>query len=219
MNGKFIVFEGIDGSGKGTIIKMFENYLLESGAAKSDILVTAEPTDGKYGRELRSMLSRCKNPKENALLFLELYVKDRREHIKNTILPALSQGKIVLCDRYKYSTIAYQAAQGIPNEKLIEIHNKMPVPDIALIFDISPEIAISRIESAHERNGKDVFEKQKFLEKVRANFLRMPVFFPKENIAIIDVSNEVGNVFEVVKSELVEAGIFNEKSKSEKGAT
>jgi len=202
MKGRFIVFEGIDGCGKGTQIAKAESYLKGKGI---DALVTAEPTGGKYGRELRRMLKDGKDPGENAEKFLNLYITDRQEHIKKVVKPALETGKVVLCDRYKYSTIAYQGAQGAQGRdiaRLVELHSGMPVPDLVFIFDLSAEDAMGRIEEDEKRAGKEVFERIGFQEKVRENFLKMGELLPKENIAFVRAGKAAGEVFSEVRKGL-----------------
>ncbi len=199
MTGKFIVFEGIDGCGKGTQIAKAENYFRERGI---EVVVTAEPTDGKYGKELRRMLKEGKDPKENAGRFLDLYITDRREHIEKVVKPSLEEGKVVLCDRYKYSTIAYQGAQGGDMEGLVKMHEGMPVPNLVFVFDLPGKDAIDRIDEDEKRQGKEVFEKSGFQEKVRENFLKIGGLLPSENIVIIDAGKAVDEVFLEVRKAL-----------------
>mgnify|MGYP000409703725 CR=1 FL=1 len=199
--GKFIVVEGIDASGKGTIAMLMVGYLSEK-IPREKIVVTFEPTQGKYGTEIRKILKEEKDPKKNAERCLRLYVKDREEHVKNVILPALKEGKIVICDRYKYSTIAYQSAQGVPMKKIIKMHEGMPVPDLTIILDISPEVAIKRIIEDKNRKEFDKFEKMEFLALVREKFLLMPELFPNENIKIVDATAPAEITFSKIVKEI-----------------
>ena len=171
----FIVFEGIDGSGKGTIIKETKIFLLQNGVSQKDIFVTAEPTNGFYGKKVRELLKTSPKPELNAPQFLDLYVADRKEHIEKELLPALKENKIILCDRYKYSTFVYQALQGIPVEKIKKLHEGMPVPDLIFILDVPAKTALERIS---KRKQLDSFEKKDFLEKVRNGFLSLKKIFP-----------------------------------------
>lgn len=195
MEGKFIVVDGIDASGKGTIIKMLAGKLNEYNKFKGIVFVTREPTSGKYGKQLREMLKDGKNPKENADKFLELYVKDRKEHIEKEIIPALNEGKIVISDRFKYSTYAYQLVQGNSFEEINEMHVEMIQPELALILNLSVETALERLKNDESRTHLEVFEKKDFLEFVRENFFKMPEWFPNENIQIIDASRSREEVF------------------------
>src|SRR3989338_7212940 len=105
----FIVIDGIDGSGKSRIVKMLHNYLFSK--KKYRILTTREPTSGIYGRKIREMLRDDKDTGSKKDKILDLFIKDRKEHLKNTILPFLNSQndeiRIVLCDRYYYSTMAF----------------------------------------------------------------------------------------------------------------
>jgi len=194
MVGKLIVFEGIDGSGKGTIISEAKKFLVEKGVPAEKILVTAEPTNGFYGKKLRELLKTDVNPNVNAQQFLELYVADRKEHIEKELVPTLQEGKIILCDRYKYSTFVYQSIQGISIEKIRELHKGMLVPDLVFILDVPVDVALERISSDSNRTHKEVFEKKDFLEKVRQGFLSLKGLFSDENILVIDASKEISEI-------------------------
>ena len=193
-NGKFIVFDGLDGAGKGTIISGVKKLLLEQGVSEEKILVTAEPTNGAYGLKVRQLLKTSPSPESNARQFLELYVKDREQHLRDEIIPALKEGKIVLCDRFKYSTFVYQLLQGIPLEEIKKLHSNFIVPDLVFVLDVSAEISLKRINADSKRDGFDSFEKKDFLEKVREGFLSMKEIFPDENIHIIDASKNINEV-------------------------
>ena len=202
MKSRFIVFEGIDGSGKGTIISEVKKELLEKGVPNEKIFITAEPTNGAYGVKVRQLLKKSSSPKSNARLFLELYVKDREEHLQKEIIPALKKEKIILCDRFKYSTFVYQLLQGIPLEEIKELHSNFIVPDLVFVLDVSAKISLERIKSDSKRKGLDSFERKDFLEKVRKGFLSLKEIFPKENIEFIDSSKEISKVKRMVCEKL-----------------
>ncbi len=194
MKGTFIVFEGIDGSGKGTVIGEAKKFLVSKGVPEKNILVTAEPTPGFYGKKVRELLASNVNPDVNAHHFLDLYVADRKEHIEKELKPALASGKIVLCDRYKYSTFVYQKLQGIPIEKIISLHKGMLVPDLIFILDVPVDAALKRINADSKRKNLEAFEKKDFLEKVRGGFTALKRFFPEENIVVVDASKGIESV-------------------------
>ena len=201
VNGIFIVIDGIDGSGKGEMVKFLHNYLF-SKSKSYRILTTREPTNGTYGVKIREMLKEEKDPDENAEEIFELFVKDREDHTNNTINPFLKKPNngeinIVICDRYYYSTIAFQATQGLGVDRLIEANNDFPKPDIAFILDLDPKIALERMQ----HRAREKFEKQDFMEKLRERFLELPKLLD-DNIIIIDASKSKERVFESIREEV-----------------
>ena len=198
-DGIFIVFDGLDGSGKSTIAKMLQDYL--STKKHCDVLVTREPTDGRYGKEIRNILANEKNPKDNAEKMLELFIKDREDHLKNEIIPFLSKKdgkkKVVICDRYYYSTIAFQSTQGMDINYLIEKNKGFLKPDIAFIMDIMPEDALERIKN----RKKEKFEQYTFMKELREKFLQMSKLID-DNIKNIDASASSKEVLEQIKEEV-----------------
>ena len=203
MKGFFIVFEGIDGSGKGTLISGVKKLLLAQGFPEEKILFTAEPTKGFYGKKVRELLKSEVNPDVNAKQFLDLYVADRREHVEKEIVPALREGKIILCDRFKYSTIVYQSLQGIPIKKILGLHENFPVPDLVFILDLPADIALQRIKADSKRQRLEAFEKKIFLEKVRHVFMCVKTLFPEEKILVVDASRGAKEVEKEVAGILI----------------
>ena len=200
---KFIVFEGIDGCGKGTQILNAIDLLKDH----TTLFVTKEPSTLKTGKLIKRLLKEQDDPKTNAELFTNLYTKDRKEHNK-IILKQLNQGHTVICDRYYYSTIAYQQAQGDNIKKILKKSKKFLVPDLTLVIDIPAETAMQRLKARGKK--KEKFEKQKFLEELRETYLKMPYYGKildknsdrKENIIIIDGNRKPEKVFEQIKEEL-----------------
>ena len=181
--GLFIVSEGIDGSGKSTQAGMLVKWLRKKG---KKVVFTREP----YTKKLKDLLRTKKNQN-----WLELFTADRNIHLKKVVIPALKSGKTAICDRYYYSTLAYQIA---PKEwKSYASH--FIKPDLALIFDVPVEIGLRR---THGRDIKinqkaSYFEKGKILEKVRKNYLKMPRML--KEVKIIDSVPSLEMVFENVK--------------------
>ena len=197
VKGIFIVMDGMDGSGKSGMTRVLHDYLSKN--KRYNVLITREPTDGKYGKEVRDILKNENDPKINSERMLELFIKDREEHLKNTIIPFLNKSNehdvnIVISDRYYYSTISFQATQGLDMKMLIEINKEFLKPDIAFIMDINPEIALERIKT----RKKEKFEQLKFMNKLRDKYLELPRFL-KDNIKIIDASKSLEEVFEEIK--------------------
>jgi dTMP kinase len=162
--GILIVFEGIDGSGKSTQAEILLKRLQEEDL---EVVYFREPSKGKWGRKIKkkALHPDSLSPEEE----LDLFLKDRRENVEKNLKPALQKRRIVILDRYYYSTIAYQGAKGI-DEKLIRTMNEEFVlePDLVFIFDIAPQKGLERIEN---RKKKDrLFEREDYLVKVREIF-------------------------------------------------
>jgi len=201
VKGFFIVIDGMDGTGKSEMVKLLHNYLFSKNKSYS-ILTTREPTNGTYGKEIRNILAEDKEPEENAKKIFDLFIKDREEHVNSVIKPLLKKANgeevnIVICDRYYYSTIAFQAIQGIDLDFVIDKNKGFPEPDIAFIMDLKPEIALERIK----KREKEKFEQIEFMNKLRDKFLELPKILD-DNIKIIDASKELNEVFESIKKEV-----------------
>ena len=191
--GLLIVFEGIDGSGKSTQCRMLADLLNKKGIANISF---AEPTRGKWGMKIRQLLAKGRNG-ISADEELEWFMNDRREDVEQNIEPALKAGKVVLMDRYYFSTAAYQGALGFdPQEIKAENEKFAPVPDRVLVFHNSPEKSLERIESSRE--GKSAFEKRDYLIEVQKVFRS----FTGSNIRFISSDPSVEKVHEQVLREV-----------------
>jgi len=176
--GRLIVVEGIDGAGKTTLSKALHKRLKEKGI---DCIFSCEPTTGPYGKELRNLLKKEKlSPQE----LTEYFLKDRRWHVENIILPALEDGKWIVLDRYYLSTIAYQGAQGLSLKKLLmENETIAPSPDLIIFLNIPVELAIERVNKRGEELS--IFEKKEFLRRVSEIYHK---FLPWYNHIICDAT-------------------------------
>ena len=163
----FVVIEGIDGTGKSTLARAVQKSLAHAGV---DCLCTFEPTDGPWGKKLRESFSGRKRLSLEEEL--ELFLKDRREHVEKEILPALRSGKAVVCDRYYLSTMAYQGARGMDMEKIRRRNEVFPTPDIAFLLELPVEEAVKRITGSRGE-ALNNFEKEEYLRKVAENFNSM----------------------------------------------
>ncbi|MBR9699517.1 dTMP kinase [Candidatus Woesearchaeota archaeon] len=197
MKNLFIVFDGMDGTGKSTQISMLHDYLFKKNK-RVRILTTREPTYGIHGAKIRKKLKQHKDPYKDSKDLLDLYVKDRRDHVNRMIKPFLRKDgenvSIVLCDRYYYSTIAYQHAQGIELKKTLSLNKRFLKPDIAIILDLHPETALKRISKAR---AVEKFEKLEFMKKLRTNFLLLHELID-DNMVIIDTSGKEEEAFEKI---------------------
>jgi len=196
MKGKFIVFEGIDGCGKGTQLKLASSYLFDL-SKDHDIFLTREPTSDF--KEIRKRMSEQTDAKKDAEWYADAFVKDRKNHLQKYIQPNLKHGTHVLSDRYKYSTLAYQQTQGIPLQKLLDMHKNMLIPDLTIIFDCPANIAFQRRKTD---GATDVFDKDlKFQEELRQNYLDIKQKLD-ENIVVINGSRAIEKIFDDVKKHI-----------------
>jgi len=157
--------------------------------------MTREPT--RDYREIREKMAQGGDVTKDADWYAEMFVKDRRNHLRKYIMPMINVGTHVLNDRYKYSTLAYQWTQGMNFDKLVEMHLGLLVPDLTMIFDCPAEIAFERRK---KDNATDMFDRDlEFQKRLRENYLRLKDKLPKENIQIIDSSYPINQVFEDTK--------------------
>ncbi len=163
----FIVVEGIDGTGKSTLAQALQERLKRMGVS---CLCTFEPTDGQWGRKLRDSFTggeRLSLDEE-----LELFIKDREEHVETEIVPALEAGRTVICDRYYLSTMAYQGARGMDMAEIRRRNRPFPVPDIAFLLELPVYAAVERI-TGNRGEALNNFEKEEYLGRVAENFRAM----------------------------------------------
>lgn len=163
--GRLVVFEGIDGSGKSTQLRLCAEHLRARGV---DPVVTREPTSGSWGQRIRAMARSGERvaPEEELQWFLE----DRREHVARVIEPGLAAGQLVLSDRYYLSTVAYQGARGLDPERLLAAAEaEFPPPDLALVFEIEPARGLARVVARGDTE-EPAFEDPRLLERVDAIF-------------------------------------------------
>ena len=164
--GTFIVIEGIDGTGKSTQAKRLGEWFRSLGR---EVVLSYEPTHGQWGKQLRDSMTQGRLPADEEL---ELFIKDRKQHIATLIQPALDAGKVVILDRYYFSTMAYQGARGFDPQTIRERNEAFaPQPDLLLILDLD-------IDTAHRRIGvrgdsTNEFEQREILTKCREIFLSL----------------------------------------------
>jgi dTMP kinase len=193
LQGKFITFEGIDGSGKSTQLRMLAGDLRARGI---DVITTQEPGGTPLGRRLREAFLETEEtvaPMAELLLF----AADRAQHVEFLIKPALAEGRIVISDRYADATFAYQGAgRGFPEKtvkEIIKLATGGLKPDLTLFFDISVENAIGRMQTRHEegvgRNRMDA-ETGEFYTEVRKAYLRVADSEPKR-FKVLDANGSI----------------------------
>lgn len=207
-HGVLITIEGIDGSGKTTQTKILLDTLTKKGY---DVVRFHEPTNGKWGRKIRELATNGRH-KVKPEIELEFFCLDRLEDIEKNIHPALQEKKIVIMDRYYFSSVAYQGARGLdPN--LIEKQNEAiaPIPDMTIILDLDPEVALRRIK--YKRNeAPNYFERKKYLEHVRRIFLErfsnrpyVKIINGNDERSIQKIASDIWNIVEPIIKEAEES--------------
>ncbi len=166
LRGLFIVIEGIDGTGKSTQVRRLGEWFAAQGR---EVVLSREPTDQPWGKKLRESAGTGRlSPADE----LQYFLNDRRQHVDELIKPALAAGKVVILDRYYFSTMAYQGSRGFDP---VEIRRKneefAPVPDLLLILDLDVDSALERISSRGDIANE--FEKREVLERCREIFLSL----------------------------------------------
>ncbi|MFA6064817.1 MAG: dTMP kinase [archaeon] len=203
MVGTFIAYDGGPGSGKGTMIRKTFEYVYGKSKKYDNILITDEPTNGPFGKKVRELFKQQKSPSDLKDEILDAFIADRKWHIENIIQPALDKNFVVIADRYKYGSIAYQTVQGSSLEKCVSLNKSLLAPNLALILDVEPAEAIRRISSdkteEEKRKQSDNFRQMEFVSSLRNYFLQVPSLLPNENIHIIDANKPVLDVFSQIK--------------------
>ena len=185
----FITLEGPEGSGKTTAIETTVKRLQEMGY---EIVRTREPGGTPIAEEIRNVILDKKNTSMDSRTEALLYAASRRQHLVEKVWPALKEGKIVICDRYLDSSLAYQGgARGLGIDEVLNINlfaTENTWPDLTLLFDITPEEGLRRISAnaSREVNRLDL-EKLEFHHKVRDSFLLLAKRYP-ERFVVIDAS-------------------------------
>ena len=205
MKGKFIVIEGIDGSGKTTQIDELSKWLPNSGLIKksSKVIKTREPGGSILGKKLRSLiLDSNENNKPTPLTELLLYSADRAEHVSKIITPALKNNDWVICDRFSDSTLAYQGYGRNINVEIIKDIESIVCqgvhPDLTFFLEISPEESILR----RENQIPDRIESEgiRFLEKVNEGF---KLIAKEKNWKVISASQNIKTISNQIKETLL----------------
>ena len=190
--GKFIVFDGLDGSGISTQAGKLVDFLnLPEQKLKlghTGVYDTKEPTSSLIGGLIRSQLSHEWRSSQECLQLL--FSADRARHLEKEIIPLLEKGVIVICDRYFFSTVAYGSLDINDKEWLLNLNKNFLLPDITFLLKVSPKICIERIQRS--RYGITLFEQEEKLKKVWENFEILAKEF--ENVHIINGEGPVDKI-------------------------
>lgn len=201
--GILIVVEGIDGAGKTTQVRRISEALRAVG---ENVVVSKEPTDGRWGSILRSS---AQNGRMSLERELELFLLDRREHMETKVLPALRDGNVVLLDRYYYSTIAYQGSRGADARSLeADMRSEFPAPDAVLLIDVLPAIGLDRV--ANSRGDEpNHFERVEPLTAVRQIFNEIAGRDPL--VHVINGHNSMDEVFADCSHVLIDSALRSKR--------
>ena len=195
--GRFITFEGIDGSGKSTQTKLLAGRLQDEGY---DIILTREPGGSEGAEEIRDLVLQGATDRWSAETEILLFTAARRDHIERTILPALIQGKIVICDRFADSTRMYQGISRGDLRALVDQLHLLMIPydpDITILIDINPEIGLKRAKAratAEERFEDFGLDLQ---QRMRSGFLELAREF-ETRIAVVEGNRDIVELAETI---------------------
>jgi dTMP kinase len=190
--GAFICIEGLDGCGKTTQSRLLVRRLKRRGY---DAVYTTEPSRGKIGRFIRKYFLHGEK-RGSGIVEALLFAADRAEHVKEEVIPALDAGKVLVSDRYVYSSLAYQGATGLDLEWIAKINEHAIRPDLAVFIDVEPGMVVKRLKTK-----KSVMENLETQEKVRKVYER---FVERGDLVEIDGSRlkekVAENILEIVVS-------------------
>lgn len=214
----FITFEGIEGTGKTTQIKMLKDFLEKAG---HEVDVTLEPGGSRIGKELRKILLNMDSTDLTGECELFLYLADRAQHVSQIIRPAVEAGKVIISDRFADSTIVYQGYGRGLDPKLLRTLNDVAVsghwPDLTILLDLDPEIGLKRAmtrnikDNKMQEEGRFEAESLEFHERVREGYLTWAAL-NNERIIAINANQTPDEIFEEIKEKVLE--LLDKKSKS-----
>jgi dTMP kinase len=206
--GYFITFEGVEGCGKTTQIRLLEEHLLSLGF---DTVLTREPGGCAIADKIRTILLDAENRAMSPLTELMLYDAARAQHVSEVIVPALNAGKIVLCDRFCDATIAYQSFGRGLDRTLIDGLNHLAcqgvAPDLTVLIDCDPAIGLTRARSRIEassgpREERFELEALAFHERVRNGYRQLATDTP-ERFITVDGNQSIEQLFDAISGQLI----------------
>lgn len=201
--GLFLTLEGVDGCGKSTQLSRLTKYLEEKGL---DVLLTREPGGCAISEQVREMLLSPENKEMSAETEMLLYAAARTQHITEKILPALEAGKVVLCDRYLDSSIAYQGYGRQLGEERVRQANwyaqERCMPDATFLFLLEVERSFERIQKGRDHTDRLEQEGRNFFERVDFGFHALAQ--KEERVRIIDASGNVEQVWAELREKVDE---------------
>ena len=205
MTGTFITFEGIDGSGKSTQLRLLNNFLQANGCSA---VLTREPGGTQLGLRLRAALLDAQE-EVDPLTELLVFAADRAQHVRRKLRPALEAGVVVISDRYADATVAYQGAgRGFSPElisEIVQLATEGLKPNLTLLFDVTvaeSTVRTTRRSTARNKRDRLDIEHADFHTRVREAYLRIAADEP-ERVKLIDTSGTVENTHRLVKNLIV----------------
>lgn len=193
-DGLLIAIEGIDGAGKTTQVGLLEEFLRGHGV---DVVRSKEPTDGPWGRKIRESAATGRMSLEDELA---AFIEDRREHVRDVITPALDAGKVIILDRYFYSTIAYQGSRGGNVEEIKQqMIDEFPFPNMTFLIDVPADVGLTRVREGRGESPNQ-FEQMGTLQRCRDVFLKLAQTLP---IMIVDGNRPYMQVFDDIAKRAV----------------
>ena len=203
--GTFLVFEGLDGSGKSTQLERLAERLRTQSAEGVEVVTTGEPWSGSpWGERIRAMArAGAPLPPDEELRW---FLYQRRDHVRELIRPALAEGKIVLSDRYYLSTVAYQGARGLDADAILrESEAEFPVPDLVLLLEVEPGEGLRRAGRRGDPH-EPVFEQRDFLERAARVFHELD----RDYVERVDASCDPDAVHAAILAALRRRGLLEE---------
>ena len=198
-SGLFIVIEGIDGTGKSTQAHRLGEWFVAQGR---EVVLSREPTDGPWGVKLRQSAATGRLAPADELQY---FLNDRRQHAAEKIAPALAADKVVILDRYYFSTMAYQGARGFDPAEIRRLNEEFaPVPDLLIILDLDVDTALGRIGSRGDSANE--FEKRDTLQRCREIFLSLQ---DETFVRVIDSQGTVDKVASQIQQVIAECGLLS----------
>ena len=207
MQGKFITIEGCEGVGKSTQLALLKEYFENNGI---DAIFTREPGGTEIAEKIRGIILDANNKALTPVAELLLYASARRQHTEEKIIKALQEGKVVVCDRYADSTVAYQGYARNLDKQLIDTLNEIAMAnvkiDLTLFLDLPPELGFARKGGA-DKNDRLENEKLDFHKRVYEGYLAVAEK-NKDRVVKIDSSKNVDEVFEQIVTAMKKAGVL-----------
>ena len=202
MQGFFISFEGVEGSGKSTQVGLLAGRLREDG---KEIVVTREPGGTRIGELIREITHAKDNVDLTGVSETYLMSASRAQHVREIIRPALSIGKIVICDRFIDSSLAYQGYGRELGEKAIEELNKLALdsimPDLTILLDVEPQVGFARRNHTDKIDRLDL-QKEDFYNRVYAGYHEIAKKF-KDRFFIVDTNKPINEVADIIWEKII----------------